>query len=357
MPTLRVNGLRPEVWRTLTPDERVEALQEMEDRLASQEDRTPATVRLFKPGEVEPGLRGGYDPSTNTIGVNPAFVDPEASASASYADDGSPVDANEPYMAAHTLFHEDEHAHQRYVADKRPDLADSPEQLKDFQTNRPPGGYISNADDVLYSVQPVEIDARDVAQERMDQCYAGDQGYATHRAHRSAEELQTRGIAEEQLGEGYLQAAREEVYYRAEEYEALRQSDAEAMEEQGLSGDSGPAPEPQSQMTAGAGLEELPQARAQADGPGAADDAVEAGSPNPHQGTDQAAGEQAPGTQRPDSLENESSQGDGPDVESNQGDGPEVESNQGDAGEGIPLEGPAGAEDAYDQSYDYGMGY
>jgi len=282
----------------------------MEDGLAAQEERTPAKVELFRAAAVEQGLRGEYDHVDNVIRINPAFVDSEYPTQEAYADDGTPVDAEQPYMAAQTVFHEDEHAHQRYVVEERPDLAESPQQLEDMQKNLAPGAYISpSEDDVLYSVQPAEVDARDVSQERMDQALTGEPGYAAHREHRVAEELSTRQDAEEQLGENYLQAARDEVYYRAQERQAITQSERD---------------EPQQQQS----TTPVPQAA---------------------QGTEQAP---------TDTGESESDHEEGVDESSGEEKVAEdAAASQGENGEGVPMKGPAGAEDAYDQSYDYGMGY
>jgi len=226
MQTLSIQGLDPVTWRVLSPRDRVQALQALEDSLARQENRTPAEVSLAKPGGFEPGERGAclYSEGGCKSFINPALVDQNADRIEYYADDGAPIDANEPYAAVHTLFHEDQHDHQCYVAGQRPDLAKTQQQVKDYQTGMSEAGYITpEEDELLYSIQPVEVDARQVAQERMDQLYdRNDPGYAAHRDHSVAEEMIIRESAEEQYGSGYAQVAREEVYSRAGQPQGLQ---------------------------------------------------------------------------------------------------------------------------------------
>jgi len=208
-----IAGLRAEQWRNLSASERLGALQDLENALAARDGREPATV---KPFAGEPGERGVYDERANTLSINEALYDPVTGRPAMYGDDGSEVSAGEPYMAVETLLHEDRHAYQHYVAEQRPDLAEDPQQLDDFQKNTGPAYIQPEENSLKYACQPTEMDARRSARQEADELYGDDQGYQAHRDHMISEEQGTAELADLYLGSDYEETVRQEVYVRHE---------------------------------------------------------------------------------------------------------------------------------------------
>jgi hypothetical protein len=208
-----IAGLRAEQWQGLSANERLGALQNLEIALAARDGRNQAAVQSFM---GQPGERGFYDERTNTIFINEALYNSGTGQPAIYGDDGSAVSADKPYMAVETLFHENRHAYQHYVAAQRPDLAEDRRQLDDFQKNVGPAYIQPEENSLKYACQPTEMDARQAARQEADQLYADDPDYQAHRDHMVAEEQGTAELADLYLGDDYEETVRQEVYARYE---------------------------------------------------------------------------------------------------------------------------------------------
>lgn len=199
-----IQALRQENWRNLSLDGRVQALQNLENGLAAQEGRRPCRVVPMKSDAYDGVHKDGQ------ISVNERLLG-----------------ADEPYLATDTLFHEARHAYQEHVASERPDLAESPEQLEDFQKNGGLGYLGPKQYPVHYPLQPVEMDARKVASERMEELYGGQfgdrDGYLKYRDATQAEEEWYREAGREYLGDDYEQVARQKAFAQYEAGKAQEQ--------------------------------------------------------------------------------------------------------------------------------------
>jgi len=197
----RVENLRADKWASLTPEERLEALQELENKLAQQRGEQPCLVetipeedRDLEDGEIR--TRGQYIPSNGgpgTIQIDPGLVS-----------------SDQPYQAVETLFHEDRHAYQAYAV-QHPEIHDNPEEVEDWRQNLN-GGYIES-DYAYYRWQPVEADANQIARKRTDELYSGEfqdsEKYPDYRAEKEQEISDDIEYAKTSIGENYQEEARQ----------------------------------------------------------------------------------------------------------------------------------------------------
>lgn len=162
-----VEDLRKSNWARLAPEERLAALQNFENQLATQEQRNPCQVKLI-PSEV---LAESQDPQ-NLYGQH---VREHANAEGNIVQESiylNPHLLSEemelPYPVVETYFHEARHSYQDLVADN-PELAETPQQADDFFKAKN-GGYLYESDKFVdyqdYRCQPTEIDANHVGQTR-----------------------------------------------------------------------------------------------------------------------------------------------------------------------------------------------
>lgn len=147
--------LTAENWQQLSPGEKLEALQAIEDRMALESDRLACPVEsrpLYADGNsVTLGL---YDPATGRICINSSQLEPGSR----YGDD--------PRMMVETCLHEGRHAYQDQAVKGIADHSDKAqveswrENFKDYITfEENPRAYYS---------QPVEADARAFAHARYE---------------------------------------------------------------------------------------------------------------------------------------------------------------------------------------------
>jgi hypothetical protein len=149
---------QPTQWKNQTPQERIEYLESLADQMASRDGRTEAI------NVTHGNTTSFYNNDTHTIAINANFINQD-----------------EPYNAIESLFHESCHAQQKQVIDN-PDLAESPEQLKNLQDNDI--AYIQEKDDpFVYRMQAQEQQARQSARTDMEQMF-GDQGNTIYEQHR-----------------------------------------------------------------------------------------------------------------------------------------------------------------------------
>ncbi len=196
--------IAPLQWQKMSPAERIDSLQQNVYALTARDQPTRhVSVHPFQPGTA---TRGTYD--AGTIKVNDSLINQDT-----------------PYAAMETMYHEYRHSYQDYVANERPDLAESAQQLEDFQKNQI--GYIHpNTDISMYLAQPVEVDARAYAREAMESTYGiqHDPAYDAHRQARDQEDAMNQSLAELTYGKDHEQQARELVY----EIHDLKQSQSQA---------------------------------------------------------------------------------------------------------------------------------
>ena len=135
-----IEGLSTEKWECLTPTERLETLQTLEDKLAEIQGRPPVPVRMSE----TPGENGHYSLLEREITLN--IKD---------------LESNEPEKRLElidTIAHEGRHAYQHYAIENpgfHPDKAQVDSWRENFND------YEDGTKDGLmaYRLQPIEADA------------------------------------------------------------------------------------------------------------------------------------------------------------------------------------------------------
>ncbi|NJL54004.1 GNAT family N-acetyltransferase [bacterium] len=147
----QLDGLRPEVWQELTPEERTSTLQEVETRMSEMQGRTPLPIRTEQLGA---GSFGYYDGGSITINADHVA--------------GNEMPVQE---FVDTIVHEGRHAFQDHAI-KTPGVVE--ESLANtWQENM--DNYLS-AEEVgqeAYANQPVEADAWNYASNVTNGLYGG----------------------------------------------------------------------------------------------------------------------------------------------------------------------------------------
>jgi hypothetical protein len=147
-----LEALRPEVWEQLSIEERLEAIQEIENRLAETSQREAVEVL----GEtMEPGTLGYWD--GHAIHINREVVA------------NSPVD-----QVVNVVVHEGRHAYQEYVLKVHPELYPDLEAEVAWLLNSPPFGFYFDAATYgfeIYRAQPLEADAWSFGETVTNQLY------------------------------------------------------------------------------------------------------------------------------------------------------------------------------------------
>lgn len=232
MPIPRIENLRADIWATLTFDQRLGALQELENRLAEQEGREPCQIAPIPEDELKDKdrYRGEYISSNDGPGVirlNPNLIS-----------------SDEPYQAVETFFHEARHAYQVYAV-QHPEIHDNPEEVEDWRKTKD-GGYIEYKEPNLsidhYRWQPVEADANNIARERTDELYSStfqdNEKYPAYKSEKEQELSDDVEHAQMILGENYQEKARQEMIEKyqknLENQESLSEAHAESVGEASL---------------------------------------------------------------------------------------------------------------------------
>lgn len=151
-------GLTGEKWSSLEDSEKVEVLQTIENRMAFESGRLPCPVvgQWLYTGE-DGIVLGSYSRDTQTIYINTSQFDPESK----YGKD--------PDRIITTCIHEGRHAYQNQVANGLITHEDA-EEAEIWRDNLSEDNYISYQENpVAYYMQPVEMDARSFAEDRMMQ--------------------------------------------------------------------------------------------------------------------------------------------------------------------------------------------
>ena len=144
--------LRYENWTRLSDSQKEYVMNQLEQRIAEIECRTPCPVH-FEP--MEPNLCGGYRPGRKDIGLNEGFL------------------YNDPYVFAElldTLIHEGRHAYQDYnlhVQEVHPRHAEVESWRDTWGNGEGKWEYWNDCrtelGERLYDQQSIEIDARNFA--------------------------------------------------------------------------------------------------------------------------------------------------------------------------------------------------
>lgn len=146
---LNIQEVQYDTWKELTVEERVAAMNALENQVAEIACRNPITVRCEA---LEHPLMGYYNNREKVMVISEASVGD---------------DSYDSYVKAlETLFHEGRHAYQDYNLDVRR-VEQSDELVKAWSVNRDGLGY-DNGDRLIfktygmqrYYTQPVEVDTR-----------------------------------------------------------------------------------------------------------------------------------------------------------------------------------------------------
>jgi len=185
-----------EEWNNAKPDERLMIIKSLEGHLAKSENR--------KPSEVIPDKLGKYTRGMTSLDGKIIYINEDLL-----------NNYDEPYQAVETLFHEDRHAHQFWILDEHPEVAQSKKQLLDWKINRE--NYINSANSAYYLAQPIEMDARNTARMKTDALYQNilhDSNYEIYRQNKEKEIEGYKEKMEEELGPNYEEVARKRIYSR-----------------------------------------------------------------------------------------------------------------------------------------------
>lgn len=208
----RIENLRRENWAGLSPSEKLQALQDLENGLAAQENRNPVKVgfipdKYYKTEEDHKNLYGLYVPK----GVDENGVEQDERI---YINEDLLTNSTTPYAAVETQFHESRHAYQTALTED-PNLATTPQELDDIGKNLH-GGYLDNEKFGYdyYRWQPSEKDANETARAKTDELYMSefqDMGYqdSDYYDNRGAVEAAEIKSATENIGEDYIEQARQ----------------------------------------------------------------------------------------------------------------------------------------------------
>jgi len=168
-----IEGASFNEWQGLSKEEKVEVLQEIENKVAEIAHRPPCEVRAESLGE---GYFGGYHPATNSIVLNSDYLEGQ--------------DVYEEYNcyteSMDTILHEGRHAYQQYNMNGR-EVHPSQGDIANWRDNIEEWGYqngesplqiegldaastakLNDLGAKLYEMQPMETDARKFAKDVLE---------------------------------------------------------------------------------------------------------------------------------------------------------------------------------------------
>ncbi len=180
---LTYNKFRARNWPYLSPNERLEAYQKLENIQAKKLHR-PVCEIVAKP--MEENLRGKYSQTNQTIYINEDYI----------------TDPNLSYDGMATIFHEGRHANQFFICYEKEKLH---KWSRAYRWKKNMLGYEKGNDDKFsfYSMQPVERDANKYALNRLKQFkhrYRYDPLYAATLEYRELEFAEDKIRAKKDLG-------------------------------------------------------------------------------------------------------------------------------------------------------------
>jgi hypothetical protein len=178
-------------WAKQTTEQRITALQALEDLMASKQGRQS---RAVKTAALPTGVNGGYGPKTpDNLYINESLL----------------VDDSVSFQLMNTVIHEGRHAYQDdCVAGKITPLPEDVEKVCSWSHNMPKHGgyYESGRRYIVYRYQPIEADANDYAKQMMSSFkrqYQHDQRYQQFQSQKEAIERRTELHARRDFGEDY----------------------------------------------------------------------------------------------------------------------------------------------------------
>lgn len=147
-------------WRKRGEDERLALLQELENRTAREEGRKPMTICRIPAEEDRAGLMGYYRDGTNCLFITGRFLRPQK------------LNLNDYNAAAaiDTVLHEGRHAFQHHVMRQESTGTPRKTTLSWFLNTFSYFSYKQGdpeANAALYLYQPLELDARRFARQRL----------------------------------------------------------------------------------------------------------------------------------------------------------------------------------------------
>lgn len=133
--------LNPEAWSTLDAQEKLDALQSVENTMADIQQRPPVTIAMES---MDANVFGGFDPQTGGISVN-----------ADHLSSDMPVSE-----CVNTIVHEGRHAYQDYAI-RNPEVIDDPNIVATWAENAQAQNYLDPrlVGQEEYESQPIEADA------------------------------------------------------------------------------------------------------------------------------------------------------------------------------------------------------
>ncbi|MEK4799960.1 hypothetical protein NYE37_13740 [Thermoactinomyces sp. FSL K6-2592] len=150
-------------WFNATPEERLEALQSLENEYARLQGRSPAIVRILEDPEVENAqfIKGTPGFTRDIIEIEKELIDFSIGGNKKFSFRVTNV------FACHALLHEGRHAYQHYAID-HPEIHPDKEQVQKWRENNEvyycrPKHY--------YHFQPVELDAEKFARNEMKKIF------------------------------------------------------------------------------------------------------------------------------------------------------------------------------------------
>ncbi|MES0490272.1 MAG: hypothetical protein ABUK01_09785, partial [Leptospirales bacterium] len=207
MPIPIIKNLKAENWAELNSDQRMKALQDLENELATQEGREPCLIELIPEGERvldkkgKPFLQGSYDPRKNPPLI---VIDP------------SIILSDQPYLAVEIFFHEARHAYQDYAV-QHPEIHNDSAEFEVWRKNNG-AGYIDSDSKLNFSYyrwQPIENDANEVGRERTEELFVeifqDEKSYPVHRAAKLKELDSDKLRAQFNIGPNFEEKAKEAV--------------------------------------------------------------------------------------------------------------------------------------------------
>ena len=206
---LNVSLFQSSNWEKMSPKQRVDALQGLENTMAAEQGRTPRNIQPTEFGNNN--TLGQYRPQDpNNLYINKNLIK---------SNDGN-------YQAMQTTIHEGRHAYQDdCITGKIKPLPQDMNKVESWSHNMPSRGGHYNVSGVEYRYQPVEADANDYAREKLDSYdsqFSNDPAYAQHTDRRNSYENFLENQAKATYGDDYQQKINAGI---ERNYQAMQQNE------------------------------------------------------------------------------------------------------------------------------------
>jgi hypothetical protein len=191
-----ISGLRADIWSQSSSQDRLQALEQLENHLSRIDNRPPSLISSEKLSPYTRGLHFTDENGADRIQLNSELIN-----------------QNTPYQAVETCFHEDRHSHQQFIV-QHPEKAENQQQLNDW-TMSFNKGYIqpTDFDHTAYRWQPTEADANKVARTSTNDLYQNtfhdELNYPGFKAAKEQQVADSITDAQDKLGENYEDSARQ----------------------------------------------------------------------------------------------------------------------------------------------------